>query len=81
MRVLEVASEAVPFAKTGGLAYVAGALPGALARLGCDVTLVLPAYRQVCEQGLPIELTGIEFEVPIGTRRPNARVLRCPLPN
>ena len=43
MRVLEVASEAVPFAKTGGLADVAGALPGALARLGCDVTLVLPA--------------------------------------
>ena len=81
MRVLEVASEAVPFAKTGGLADVAGALPGALARLGCDVTLVLPAYRQVFEQGLPIEPTGIEFEVPIGTRRPNARVLRCPLPN
>ena len=81
MRVLEVASEAVPLAKTGGLADVAGALPGALARLGCDVTLVLPAYRQVFEQGLPIEPTGIEFEVPIGTRRPNARVLRCPLPN
>ena len=81
MRVLEVASEAVPFAKTGGLADVAGALPEALTRLGCDVTLVLPAYRQVFEQGLPIEPTGIEFEVPIGTRRPIARVLRCPLPN
>ncbi len=81
MRVLEVASEAVPFAKTGGLADVAGALPGALARLGCDVTLVLPAYRQVFEQGLPIEPTGIEFEVPIGGRRTLARVLRCPLPD
>ena len=34
MRVLEVASEAVPFAKTGGLADVVGALPEALARLG-----------------------------------------------
>jgi starch synthase len=81
MRVLEVASEAVPFAKTGGLADVAGALPGALARLGCDVTLVLPAYRQVFERGLAIEPTGIEFEVPIGARRPLARVLRCPLPD
>ncbi len=81
MRVLEVASEAVPFAKTGGLADVAGALPGGLARLGCDVTLVLPAYRQVFARGLPIESTGIEFEVPIGTRRPIARVLRCPLPD
>ncbi len=80
MRVLEVASEAVPFAKTGGLADVVGALPGALSRLGCDVTLVLPAYRRVFEQGLPIEPTGIEFEVPIGGRRPLARVLRCPVP-
>ena len=46
MRVLELASEAVPFAKTGGLADVAGALPEALARLGCQATLVIPAYRE-----------------------------------
>ena len=32
MKVLSVASECVPFVKTGGLADVAGALPGALAR-------------------------------------------------
>jgi starch synthase len=80
MRVLEVASEAVPFAKTGGLADVAGALPEALARLGCDVTLVLPAYREALARSLPIEPTGIEFEVPVGTRSRQARVLRCRLP-
>lgn len=80
MRVLEVASEAVPFAKTGGLADVAGALPDALARLGCDVTLIIPAHREALAKGLPIESTGIEFEVPIGTRRPVARILRCQLP-
>jgi starch synthase len=80
MRVLEVASEAVPFAKTGGLADVAGALPNALARLGCDVTLVIPAHREALAKGLPIESTGIEFEVPIGTRRPVARILRSALP-
>ena len=80
MRVLEVASEAVPFAKTGGLADVAGALPEALARQGCDVTLVIPAYREVFSKGLPIEPAGIEFEVPIGTRRSTARILRCPRP-
>jgi starch synthase len=40
-----VTSEAVPFAKTGGLGDVAGALPLALARLGHDVTIVLPRYR------------------------------------
>ena len=44
-RILMVASEAVPFAKTGGLGDVAGALPLALARLGHEVTLVLPRYR------------------------------------
>ena len=80
MRVLEVASEAVPFAKTGGLADVAGALPEALARLGCDVTLVLPAYREALARSLPIEPTGIEFAVPIGTRSLPARILRCRLP-
>lgn len=40
-------SEAVPFAKTGGLADVLAALPPALARLGWDVTLALPKYRGV----------------------------------
>jgi starch synthase len=44
---LIIGSEAVPFVKTGGLADVLGALPSALARLGWDVTLVLPRYRGV----------------------------------
>jgi starch synthase len=39
--------EAVPYAKTGGLADVAGALPTALRRAGCDVRLVLPAYASI----------------------------------
>jgi starch synthase len=43
--ILMVASEARPFAKTGGLADVAGALPQALARLGHRVTIVIPKYR------------------------------------
>ncbi|HET6780728.1 MAG TPA: glycogen/starch synthase, partial [bacterium] len=45
MKVLLCVSEAVPFAKTGGLADVAGALPLALAELGCEVRLALPRYR------------------------------------
>jgi starch synthase len=47
MRVLMVASEAVPFAKTGGLADVIGALPRALIRLGHDVDVVMPRYRGI----------------------------------
>jgi starch synthase len=45
LKVLFVASECVPFAKTGGLADVVGALPIALAARGHDVRVVLPRYR------------------------------------
>src|SRR3954449_10231310 len=45
--VLFVGSEAQPFAKTGGLGDVLGALPPALQRLGWDATVVLPRYRGV----------------------------------
>jgi starch synthase len=44
-RVLSVASECVPLLKTGGLADVVGALPGALAPLGWDMRVLMPAYR------------------------------------
>jgi starch synthase len=45
--VLMIGSEAVPFAKTGGLADVLGALPPAIARLGWDATIAIPRYRGV----------------------------------
>jgi starch synthase len=44
-RVLSVASECVPFVKTGGLADVVGALPAALAPLSWQMRTLLPAYR------------------------------------
>jgi starch synthase len=47
LRVLICASEVVPFAKTGGLADVAGALPKALAALGHDTRVALPKYSTV----------------------------------
>jgi starch synthase len=45
MRVLYASSEVVPYSKTGGLGDVAGALPPALAAIGCDISLVTPRYR------------------------------------
>jgi starch synthase len=47
LRVLSVASEAVPLIKTGGLADVAGALPGAVAVHGVAMTTLLPGYPSV----------------------------------
>ena len=46
MHIAFVASEGVPFSKTGGLADVVGALPKALAALGHQVSVFLPRYRQ-----------------------------------
>ncbi len=47
MKILFVASECVPFAKTGGLADVIGALPKFIAELGHEVDVFLPRYRKI----------------------------------
>ncbi|MGD0938381.1 MAG: glycogen synthase GlgA [Terracidiphilus sp.] len=56
MHIVFAASECVPFAKTGGLADVVGALPPELVKLGHEVTVYLPLYARVRRQ-LPAELT------------------------
>ena len=45
LRILFLSSEVNPFAKTGGLADVAGSLPKALKRMGCDIRVAMPYYR------------------------------------
>lgn len=47
IKVLSVTSECAPLVKTGGLADVAGALPGALAPLGVQMRTLLPGYPRV----------------------------------
>jgi starch synthase len=65
--VLMIGSEAVPFAKTGGLGDVLGALPVAISRLGWPVTLVLPRYRGVTDgtliARLPITIGAYRADV------------------
>ncbi len=80
VNILLATSEAVPFAKTGGLADVCGALPIELAKLGHRPAIILPAYRQTryCKQ--PIEELGIEFVVPIGSKTVAGHLLRSTLP-
>jgi len=55
MKVAFLASEVIPYAKTGGLADVAGALPKFLAGLGAEVRVFMPLYREVRKKDLPLE--------------------------
>ncbi|MGO4914786.1 glycogen synthase GlgA [Pseudogemmobacter sp. W21_MBD1_M6] len=50
-KVLSVASECAPLLKTGGLADVVGALPGALGQQGWDMRVLMPAYRSIALPG------------------------------
>lgn len=52
MKVLLVASEGAPFAKTGGLADVIGALPKALKKNGVDVRVIMPFYKSIKDQNI-----------------------------
>ncbi|QOP42282.1 glycogen synthase GlgA [Sulfurimonas marina] len=60
LKILFAASEAVPFAKTGGLADVAGALPKAIEKLGHEIILVLPRYYKIDKENLT------KLETPLG---------------
>ena len=58
-----ITSEAAPFAKTGGLADVLGALPPALAKLGEEVAVVMPRYASVLLQGSTRIADGMRISV------------------
>lgn len=61
-KIIMIASESVPYAKTGGLADVVGALPKALQELGHEVIVVLPKYTQIDEDHYNLQL----FLAPMG---------------
>lgn len=79
LRVAILSSEAVPFAKTGGLADVAGALPKALKAAGADVLLAMPLYEQIDRRYLGGEIID-NLEVEWRGRVALARVLYSDAP-
>jgi len=68
LRILLVASEASPFAKTGGLGDVTGALPRALRALGHDVRILMPRHRGVELHAAEIKTVVPRLRVPLGDR-------------
>jgi len=81
LNILFASSEVFPFAKTGGLADVAGALPVALSKLIGEVTVVLPAFRHIYKSNLKIEELPIYFDIPVGGRIASGQLLKSYLPN
>lgn len=65
MKIVIAASEAVPFAKTGGLADVAGTLPRELSALGHDVRLIIPRYKIVEQKNFRSERLDGKISVPM----------------
>lgn len=62
LKILFAASEAIPYAKTGGLADVIGTLPKELEKLGLDVRIVIPKYKTIYDQNINTTKIG-EFSV------------------
>jgi starch synthase len=79
LKCLHAASEVAGFAKTGGLADVAGSLPVALKARGVDCAVVMPLYRACRKQ--PLTPTEHRFRVPIGERVVEGRLWQSKLPD
>lgn len=68
MNIVYITCEVAPFATTGGLGDVGGALPIALEQQDLKVIRIMPMYRSVMEGDFPKSDTGIRLKVPVGLR-------------
>ncbi|HIZ46687.1 MAG TPA: glycogen synthase GlgA [Candidatus Olsenella pullistercoris] len=79
LRVLFASSEAVPFAKTGGLGDVAGSLPRALKHAGARVAVILPKYASIPQEYKDQMRHVTEFYVPLAWRNEYCGIERLTL--
>lgn len=80
MRILFVSPEVVPFAKTGGLADVAGALPKAIRRLGHDIRIYMPRYKKVDRQKWELKPVVEGIEADLGDQNEKVDVYETKMP-
>jgi starch synthase len=76
LNILMLAAEVVPFAKTGGLADVAGALPKAIRALGHDIRVAMPRYGRIDPDKFDLTEVLAPFDVPIHRTTEPARILK-----
>lgn len=74
LKVLYLAAEVVPFAKTGGLADVAGSLPKALRALGHDIRVAMPRYGRISIEKFGLKPVIDELPVPMDERIEKATI-------
>ncbi len=79
LKILLVAVEVAPFAKVGGLADVAGALPKALRALGHDVRVAMPKYQVIDEARFGLQTRLAALPVPLGDQIVTVRIAEAPL--
>jgi starch synthase len=70
LNILFVSSEVEPFAKTGGLADVAGSLPSELLSMGCDVRVIMPFYGCVARGEHDLKRAQGELKSPLNVHMP-----------
>ncbi|RPI73455.1 MAG: glycogen synthase, partial [Desulfobacteraceae bacterium] len=81
LKLLFLASEVAPFARTGGLADVARALPLALHKLDLDVRIALPYYQCVRQNGFQTDLRSEKLQAPMGKNLLTAQIRETRLEN
>ncbi len=68
LKILLAASEVHPYAKTGGLADIAGSLPDALKQLGHEVAVIMPKYKSAVQAKEGFQSSGLDIDVPLGAK-------------
>jgi starch synthase len=81
LKILLMAAEMVPFAKTGGLADVTGALPKALRAQGHDVRVAMPRYGRIDRDRFHVGEALPAFPVPMDDHSEDATLLQTVIPS